>query len=65
MPPGNRGRNQGERDTMQIELTSSDEIANDNYRPVEPGRVYYAPGKLLIVDDADQAILIVIGDSGS
>ena len=50
---------------MQIELTSSDEIANDNYRPVEPGRVYYAPGKLLIVDDADQAILIVIGDSGS
>lgn len=46
---------------MEIRLTDSGELSNYEYHIIKKGRVYYAPGRLLIVEDDDKAILILTG----
>ena len=45
---------------MKIVATDSSELANHEYRSLEPG-LYHAPGRVLIVTDDDSALLILIG----
>lgn len=46
---------------MQIVLTDSSELADHPYTEIEPGRVYHAPGRLVIIQSGpgDSAMLIL------
>ena len=44
---------------MQIVATDSGELSNFEYHVVEEGRIYHAPGRVVIVDPTtERAILI-------
>lgn len=47
---------------MQIELADSSELANHPYTEIEPGKLYKAPGRVLILEDDDHALLIIQTD---
>jgi len=44
---------------MHIELSDSTELTRHDYHAIEPGRLYKAPGRVLILEDDDHALLII------
>lgn len=58
IPFGNRTAIPTKEIAMQIEMTTSEELSRHEYHTVETGRVYHAPGRVLIVTADDAALLI-------
>jgi hypothetical protein len=49
---------------MKIKPVPFSELANHPYIEIEPGRLYHAPGQVLISDDGeDNALLIVLDNT--
>ena len=46
---------------MEIRLTDTEELSRHEYHTVEPGRVYYCPGRVLVVQ-ADESALLILTD---
>jgi hypothetical protein len=45
---------------MEIKPTTSEELSRHSYREIEPG-LYHCPGRLVIVQGDDSALLIKTG----